>query len=228
MYIMKKTLLFLTLLVVSATLFAQEEVTKFLGIPVDGSKSEMIRKLKAKGYASSPLDKDILVGKFNGEDVRVLVVTNGDKVYRIAIVDDNSRSEIDIKIRFNNLCQQFNNNKKYLSFSNGTLSDDEKISFGITVEKKRYETSYMQLPSVVDTIDIQNKIVNSLLKKYTEDELSNPTEELRDEIIEAVVSIMVEKNSKRSVWFMINEDYGKYYITMYYDNLYNMANGEDL
>ena len=37
------------LLIVSTTVFAQKEVTKFLGIPVDGFKSEMIQKLKAKG-----------------------------------------------------------------------------------------------------------------------------------------------------------------------------------
>ena len=36
------------LLVASTTVFAQKEVTKFLGIPVDGYKSEMIQKLKAK------------------------------------------------------------------------------------------------------------------------------------------------------------------------------------
>lgn len=32
----------------------------------------------------------------------------------------------------------------------------------------------------------------------------------------------------RSVWFMISENNGKYSITMYYDNGYNKANGEDL
>lgn len=32
----------------------------------------------------------------------------------------------------------------------------------------------------------------------------------------------------KPVWFMISEYGGKYYITMYYDNEYNRANGEDL
>lgn len=30
------------------------------------------------------------------------------------------------------------------------------------------------------------------------------------------------------VWFMIHEHYGKYQIGLYYDNLHNQANGEDL
>lgn len=30
------------------------------------------------------------------------------------------------------------------------------------------------------------------------------------------------------VWFMIHEDYGRYHIGLYYDNLHNIAHGEDL
>ena len=30
------------------------------------------------------------------------------------------------------------------------------------------------------------------------------------------------------VWFMIHENYGRYNISLYYDNLHNQANGEDL
>lgn len=33
---------------------------------------------------------------------------------------------------------------------------------------------------------------------------------------------------KKTVWFRICENYGEYYIAMYYDNEYNCANGEDL
>lgn len=33
---------------------------------------------------------------------------------------------------------------------------------------------------------------------------------------------------KKSVWFMISKYLGMYYITMFYDNEYNRANGEDL
>ena len=35
-------------------------------------------------------------------------------------------------------------------------------------------------------------------------------------------------STKKSVWFMISESYGKYYIIMFYDNEYNRANGEEL
>jgi len=66
------------------------------------------------------------------------------------------------------------------------------------------------------------------LSKYTEEQVSNPTEELLKDMTTTVFSYMLEKYSKKSVWFMINEDYGKYYIIMFYDNEYKRANGEDL
>ena len=38
----------------------------------------------------------------------------------------------------------------------------------------------------------------------------------------------LDKATKTPVWFMISENFGEYYITMFYDNEYNRANGEDL
>lgn len=105
-----KRILLLLLLITSTSVFAQKEVTKFLGIPVDGYKTEMIQKLKAKGYTYNSTT-DCLEGEFNGRDVEIAVVTNNNKVYRIFVADKYSVDESQIKIRFNNLCQQFSNNE---------------------------------------------------------------------------------------------------------------------
>lgn len=229
---MKKILSIVILFIFSVALYAQKDIIKFLGIPVDGNKSEMIQKLKAKGYTSSPYNKDILVGQFNGAKVNIHIATNNNKVYRIMVCDANTMDESNIKIRFNNLCQQFQNNKKYipasLSSPDFTLPDDEKISYELLVNKKRYEAAYYQLPATVDSIFSSKEMHSVLLSKYTEEQLSNQTEELQKDMIMTGFSYMIEKYSKKSVWFMINEDYGKYYITMFYDNEYNRANGEDL
>ena len=127
-------------------LFAQEkkDVTKFLGIPVDGYKSEMISKLKAKGFTSISRDKNILEGEFNGQDVELHVVTNNNKVYRIAVVDKNYITETNIRIRFNNLISQFENNSKYIGYSNKPIPEDENLSYEISVKNKRYEASFYQ------------------------------------------------------------------------------------
>ena len=143
---MKKILTLAVVLMTTIALFAQEkkDVTKFLGIPIDGYKSEMISKLKAKGFTSTSRDKNILEGEFNGQDVELHVVTNNNKVYRIMVADQNLVSETSIRIRFNNLISQFENNSKYFGADNEYIADDENISYNIDVKNKRYEASFYQ------------------------------------------------------------------------------------
>lgn len=143
---MKKILLSLTLLMLSVAMYAQNEVTKFLGIPIDGTKAAMIQKLKAKGFTYNA-QVGLLEGTFNGEKVFVSIQTNKNKVWRINVFDKTCRDETQIKIRFNKLCQQFDDNQKYYSL-NGTqeLSDDDDISYGMTIEHKQFEAIYYQLP----------------------------------------------------------------------------------
>lgn len=225
---MKKILSVAILLVISVSLFAQKDVTKFMGIPIDGFKPEMIQKLKEKGFVSSSSDKNILEGEFNGTQVRVYVVTNNNKVCRIMLCDTHEMNETDIRIRFNRLCQQFDNNPNYISFSNQTIADDEDISYELTVHDKRYEAAFYQKPLAIDTIEIANKIEESILSKYTQQELDNSTEEIQKDILKTSLDYATEIISKKSVWFMISKFAGRYYITMFYDNEYNKANGEDL
>jgi len=182
---MKKILTVTFALMLSVVLCAQNNVTKFLGIPVTGSKAAMIQKLRAKGFTYNNLS-DCLEGEFNGRDVWISVVTNNNKVWRIAITDKNTCDEGQIKIRFNTLCMQFENNPKYVAGKSNTLSESEDISYEMTVNKKQYQAAYAQLPLDEDT-------------------------------------------TKRLVWFAIYKDlYGKYGITILYDNEFNHANGEDL
>ena len=224
----------------AAAMQAQEEVkdvTKFLGIPVDGYKPAMIEKLKAKGFTSTTWDKEVLEGEFNGTEVQVHIVTHNNKVYRIMLADKNTRGETDIKVRFNRLCQQFRNNPKYKTFrteEEQTIPDNEDLSYEITVHDKRYEASFYQI-SQLDTVAIYNKSKQSLLSKYTQEQLDNPTEEISTEIrMEYITNILkynlqnISATYNKSVWFMIAERAGKYYICMYYDNKYNEADGEDL
>lgn len=151
---MKKYFLLSLLFCMALCAFSQNEVTKFLGIPVDGTEQEMSAKLKAKGF--NEIGGNTLKGKFNGEDVYVSIVTNNGKVYRIALLDATSRSETDIKIRFNTLCRQFENNGKYTPYKHDqSLSENEDISYEMTVHKKRYEAIYYQCISPENQVDCQ-------------------------------------------------------------------------
>lgn len=143
---MKKILLSLTLLMLSVAMYAQNEVTKFLGIPIDGTKADMIQKIKAKGFSYNA-QEDCLEGIFNGENVFVSIKANKNKVWRITVTDKTGRDEGQIKIRFNNLCQQFDDNPKYYSLKRTQkLSDNDDISYEMIVHHKQFEAVYYQLP----------------------------------------------------------------------------------
>ena len=229
---MKRLLFIVLAMIATITSFAQQkDVTSFLGIPVDGTKTEMKQKLIAKGFVPKKIgDFERLEGEFNGHDVNVYIATNNNKVYRIMLVDKNYVDEAQIKIRFNRLVEQFENNKQYISLDKYTLSDDENISYEMTVNKKNYNAVFYQVPNMekADTLALQEKIRNELLSKYTEAELKNPTEEITKETLNATTKIFKEMIFMKPVWFRISEYYGEYSIAMYYDNEYNHANGEDL
>lgn len=162
---MKKIIPFLFTLFFSLSLSAQNEVTKFLGIPVDGTKSAMIQKLQAKGFRyNSTLDR--LNGEFNGTDVSLSILTNNNKVWRIAIHEDYSTSsENSIKNRFNNLCRQFEKNEKYISatLSDQSILDSEDISFQMSVYDKKYQALYYQYGS--QKTDDFSSMVDGLTKR---------------------------------------------------------------
>lgn len=223
---MKKLIIF-PLLFVAVFASAQIEVTKFLGIPVDGNKQQMIQKIKEKGYLYNS-NYDRLEGEFNGRDVFIYVVTNNNKVYRILVEDAVYSSEGDIKIRFNTLLRQFeNNNQKYFSMSteDGELSESEDISYEMTVNNKRYEAAFIQTNNTLDSVTLSKKIEEFNKENYGDDYLLDMTGE---QILDASIKFFLSLYIDNSVWFMINERYGRYGILLYYDNNRNRANGEEL
>ena len=173
---------FLFVLMTMAAIAQDNNTIKFLGIPVDGTKKEMISKLQAKGYEYDA-SLDGLFGEFNGTKVIIFVHTINNKVWRICIADANvNNDEANIKIRYNNLFKQLSNNGKYEVLGGSTLGEEEDISYEMSVHKKRYDAVFYPK-------DIS---INGL------------------------------------VWYTIVENYGKYGIMMFYENLDNAANGNDL
>lgn len=226
---MRRILTILSCLLIGFVIFAQKDVTKFLGIPVDGPKSEMIRKLKAKGFTPIRVDDvEVLNGRFNGVDVNVHIYTENGKVSRIMICDDNTMNETDIKIRFNRLCQQFKGNGKYVSIDDFTIPEDDDISYEMAVRNKRYQALFYQLPEGVTSKQLQIEVLTKARAKYTPEQLLNLSDDAENGIIAEALSELIDIVHNKPVWFMITERYGTYYITMFYDNEYNRAQGEDL
>lgn len=233
---MKKLITTTLLVLFFGYIYAQKDVTTFLGIPVDGTKAEMIKKLKEKGFTTNA-KTDMLQGKFNGRDSYVSIQTNRNgKVWRIGVMDVNPMSEISIKIRFNNLVTQFSQKEdKYIGIGDSQIiPEDEDISYEMLVHSKRYEALFYQMPNfeLFDKEYAQQRIYKVLSQKYTAEQIQNPTEKEKaeiDEIIsEETQTINYETARSKAVWFMINEKYGDYSIFMYYENRSNNTDDDDL
>lgn len=217
---------FLMLLIFPMASYAQKDVTQFLDIPVDGYKPEMIEKLKSKGYTINQQSEDVLDGEFNGTKVNIVIGTNNNKVWRIAILDEYTTDETNIKIRFNNLIQQFVNNNRYSTQSDSIISkfiipEDERISYEMTVNKKRYEAVFYQKALKYDSL------INETALLVAKDTLNDEENDRVYALLEETMKVSMDKLNKR-VWFMIKEDYGEYRIVIFYENVYNEASGNEL
>lgn len=220
---------FLMFLMLGVYDFAQKDVTQFLGIPVDGTKTEMVQKLKAKGFKYNSTN-GWLEGEFNGQEVELSIVTDNNKVWRIVVMDKWGTDEANIKIRFNNLCRQFAKNEKYFPLNeNPEILESEMIGYEMLVNKRRYESAYFQSPVKLSELSEEenNKILSEMgFDKDTVDGLSDSE---KKEFDNTFVDYMTEKYwSKKMVWFIINDEGLKYRIVIFYDNEYNHADGEDL
>lgn len=176
---MKKIIIALALIMMSTLAFAQQNTMKFLGIPIDGTKSDMMTKLKSKGFV--PGDVFDMKGEFNGKKVDLSIQTVNRKVWRIAVIGGDY-DEANIRIQFNRLLEQFVSNGKYDLYFGNPISRDTDISYEMTVNNKIYEACFSP----------------------------------KDESVNGCV------------WFRIKRYSGGYYITIYYENSDNEANGEDL
>lgn len=138
---MKKIIFILLMCVATLTATAQNTI-KFLGIPVDGTKQEMIEQLQAKGFVYDSMS-GYLTGEFNGEPSTINIQTVHNKVWRIWVMNTISyRDKTIAKNKFNTLLYHFLNNEKYIYLIGDAISENEDISYEITVNNKRYEAGF--------------------------------------------------------------------------------------
>jgi hypothetical protein len=217
---MKKMKRFLTTLFVALASFVtvaqttDDTTLKFLGIPVDGSKYEMIQKLQKKGFKYDRTN-DMLTGKFNGKESNIYISENYGKVDRIFVADADVVSASQIIINYNNLLYQFKKNEKYAEIQeNKPIPENENVSYEMSVRNKNYDAQFFLKPQFTDE---------------EKQEFAAKAEEIDDEdaLGELLMGTLTDKITGM-VWFRIAEYRGNYYICLYYDNLKNRPNGEDL
>ena len=226
---MKKLISCCIVALLSVAMYAQKDITTFLGIPVDGSKSEMEKKLIEKGFTMKESEySKYLSGEFNGAYVRISIGTNKNKVYRITVNEAIGKRETSVKERYNTLVSQFMKNKRYIALKDYTIPKDEY--FVLSSMEERYEAVYYQVPDITkfNTATLA-KIKEELKGKYTPEQISNPTEEIKKEMIDIAIKADTELLSKKPVYMYVYKgEYNMYYICISYENEYNRAHGEDL
>lgn len=175
---MKRFFVLITLALALTNIFyAQNDVTKFMGIPVDGTKNEMINQLLKKGFKHDESQDNWtrLTGFFNGVNSNIYITTNKNIVDRIFVCDKNTYSKSQIIIRFNKLVKQFANNENYISdgYEKFIIPQNEDISYEMLCHNKNYNALFYQKP---DTININEYTSN--LNNLSDEELCNKVNNL--------------------------------------------------
>lgn len=221
---MKKILMMLFLMLTSIVSIAQNPFM-FMGVPIDGNKAQFVKELsKVYSYYS---ETDSFEGRFNGRSSWISVRENHGKVDRIMVMDAIGSSETDIRISYNNLLQKFNSNPKFFAVNdNQPIPEGEDISYEMMINNKKYEASY-HFDSYYGYTD------EAILTEFKNEIGEEKYETLDNEQLERILNNLRIKGRLQdildnSVWFTVYEHYGKYYIVLYYDNLKNAPNGEDL
>lgn len=228
-----KRLVIVIVAVLSCVLSYGQGTIKFLGIPVDGRESEVVFKLKQKGFKMDS-DGRCLEGTFNGKPSYVYIHTNNRKVDRIMVADQHPTTKGQIRIQYNNLLEQFKNNDKYLSIGNDPIPEDEDIAYEITVHDKEYSAHFYLNPFCDEFADdeyidkLGDMAEEEVLKLVLDGEVEDPSEEKVSALLQVTMLRKAVENSPGVVWFKIAEHAGQYYLAIFYDNYANQAHGEDL
>ena len=200
-----------------------EKALKFMGIPIDGSKDDMVAALMEKGFKQDWGD-EYLTGIFNGENVKVFISTNHGIVDRIRVVYPSTNDSNDTRVKFNTLLSKMNRNAKYVSVSpRPEIPAGESVGLISYGDSKHYDTAYFFLMPDADQAQWKGEFNAAYKKKYTK-----PVKDLSyDELEEVLFCLPTRIRSAISgiVWLAItNVDH----INIYYDNLQNRPRGEDL
>ena len=199
-----------------------ENVLKFMGVPVDGTKELMERRLKEKGFSGESWN-DYLEGIFNGEKVRVYIGTNHGIVDRIRVVYPSIDDRL-TRVKYNTLLSRFGRNSKYTELrENHEIAEKEAVAYKMVFEKKIYDAVYYLLRKDTEPGSWIADFNQEYKARY-----KGPLSELTQEEIEEVLFSLPPRLTNAVsgvVWFTLSSSTQ---IELYYDNLKNRPRGEDL
>lgn len=167
---MKKALLAILFSIIALACMGQNSgALKFMGIPIDGTEEQFSHELRNKGFKYDPI-YECYKGQFNGETVDVYIHTNHNLVDRVYVAFPYT-TENDIRIKFNRLLSQFNDNGKYLALCiNNEIPGDENIHYQISVQNKRYQATFSYFDQDRDILAFVNDFTEKLSKYISKEQ----------------------------------------------------------
>lgn len=147
------------------------------------------------------------------------------------------KTEENIRIEFNRLLAQFNSIDKYIDLSrNEEISDDEDISYEITVKNKRYEASFYYFDFDRDPIAFMDAMLDKFSEFFTAEQLSklkaiikkaveapeDQREALKEEMLAEIQKMGMEQNKNAEP----DPDKAVKFLITYLEGLRSLADGE--
>lgn len=199
-----------------------ESVLKFMDVPIDGLKSQMIVELEDKGFRGDLSGK--MTGMFNGEKVSLSISTNHGLVDGVMVEYPRCERSNDTRVKYNVLLSRFNRNAKYVSVSpRAEIPAGEDILNNIGRNSKYYDAVYFFLRPEISVKQWTEDFKQEYQKHYNKPQQGLSYEEME----EALFCLPMKTTSAVSgvVWFTMSDPYS---IIINYVNLNNRPRGEDL
>lgn len=204
--------------------FAPADVTTFQGIAIDGPKADLCQQLTAQGYQLRTHNgSEYLEGRFYGKDVCLFVAENNGKAYRIMAAGRHSKDAEKVKREYNSLIGLFADDDKYLAVSAQPIPESEDIEYTMTVEGKAYEALFYQNPDPgrFNAEKYEQYVMQRLKEGFPKANIERPTAEMEGALEEIKTDIFLAVAEHKAVWFRISESNGQFWISIYFDNIYN-------
>ena len=220
---------------ISVMALAQSDVTKFLGIPVDGSVDTMARKLEAKGFKREyPYDEsrsNFFIGKYDGDNnAEIILFSNRDGiVYQIRVVKEEKIFNANLaKYKYNSLIRRFNEKWTYYNLYGSEIPEEEDIAEKFREGESSYSAFFIQLPdSLLKAGKALYDADNKPNTEKTLNELSKSIFKLRT--LRTLEGKLDEAKNKGVVIYLKQYDITKNYLILIdYWNGYNDHRDEDL
>ena len=201
-----------------------ESALKFVGVPIDGTKEQMIEALEEKGFQKEPFNDSMATGMFNGELVTLFLSTNHGIVDRVKVVYPRCNAANDTRVKYNMLLSRFNRNAKYVCVNTRPeVPADENIYLKLQANTKEYDAVYFFLHPEVNAKGWVEEFKREYQKLY-----KKPLQGLSyEEMEEALFCLPMKVSAAVSgvVWFTMTSVHD---ININYINFKNRPHGEDL